>query len=156
MGGREAECPFPVEGVDGLGTVHEEAAVELEARAGGVLVGVEERGGELAVGKRTGERPGFDVGVLDAAPLAVGAGQDVVGAEEAGDFGRSGGFGDLAGVAGLNDVAFAHHEQVMAERVAFIEVVGDEQDGRVDFGQQAVELLAEGSVEPAGGFVEEQ
>jgi len=152
--GGKMEGPLLGGGGGLAGEVDEEAAGELEAGAGGVLVGVLEGGGEFALFEGTIEGAGFDVGVLDASPFAIRGGEDVVGAEEAGNFGGGRGYGDFRGRAGLDDVAFAHHQHVGAEGVGFVKVVGDEEDGRFHFGQQGVELLPEGGVEAAGGFVQ--
>ena len=108
-----------------LGEVDQESAGEFEAGALGVMVDVLEGGGEFMVAEGTCMGAGCEVGVLDTAPFAIGGGEDVVGAQEAGDFGGGGGFGDLAGRAGLDDVTFAQDEHMMAEGIAFVEVVGD-------------------------------
>ena len=78
MGGGEEDGPFfgDRRGLDGgmVEKVDEEAAGELKPGADGVLVGVEEGGGEFIFAEGAFERAGLDVVVLDAAPVAVWVG----------------------------------------------------------------------------------
>ncbi len=108
----------------------------------------------------------IEVAVAEAAQIARGiegadfGGEEVVESEEAGDF-EAGGLGeDLAGSAGLGDGAVEEDVHFIAKLAAFVEAVGDEEDGEgelfADLAEDRVHFGAEGSVEALGGLVEEE
>ena len=101
-----------------------------------------EEGGEEAEGDAVADEVGRVVGAgeivveaADAAGLAAGVeganfgGEERIDAEEAGGFGGGGMVDDLAGGAGLYDVAVVDELEGVAEFEALFEGVGDEDDG---------------------------
>ena len=89
-----------------------------------------------------------------------GAGSEFGPAEQAGGFRVGGGGGDLAGRAGLAELAAGEDGEVGADGQCFVAVVGDVDGGDVqggqEFGQQRAQVFAGGLVEGGQGLIEQQ
>ena len=93
-------------------------------------------------------------------PRCGGAGSEFGPAEQAGGFRVGGGGGDLAGRAGLAELAADDDGEVVADAQCFVAVVGDVHGGDVEsgqeFGEQRAQVFAGGLVERGQGLIEQQ